>query len=92
MLKFFEENHQKKFCNLVKNEVWCNKLAYPSDVFKHLNRFNTSMQGRAENILTSIEKICARRDKIKVWKRKVKERNFEMFPKLCNCELKFQIS
>ena len=38
MLKFFQENHQKEFCNLIQNEVWCNKLAYLSDVFDHVNR------------------------------------------------------
>ena len=90
--KFFEENHQNEFCNLIKNESWCIKLAYLSNIFQHLNRVNQSMQGRAENILTSIDKICTMRDKIKIWKRKVKERNFEMFPKLSNCEAKFQIS
>ena len=25
MLKFFEENHQNEFCNLIQNKVWCNK-------------------------------------------------------------------
>ena len=84
MFKFFEENHQNEFCNLIKNEVWCIKLAYLSNIFEHLNRVNQSMQGRAENILTSIDKICTMRDKIEIWKRKVKERNFEMFPKLSN--------
>ena len=92
MFKFFKENYQNEFCNLVKNEVWCIKLAYLSDIFEHLTRVNHSMQGRAENILTSIDKICTMRDKIKIWKRKVKERNFEMFPKLSNCEAKFQIT
>ena len=28
MLKFFEENHHNECCNLIQNEVWCNKLAY----------------------------------------------------------------
>ena len=50
------------------------------------------MQGRAKNILTSIDKICTMRDKIEIWKHKVKERNFEIFPNFCNIELKFQIS
>ena len=58
VLKIFEENHQNKFCNLLQYEVWCNKLAYVSDAFEHLNRFNLSIHRRAENILTSIEKIC----------------------------------
>ena len=91
MLKFFKENHQHEFCNLIQNQAWCDKLAYLSDIFEHLNKFNTCIQGRAENIL-SIEKICTTRDKIKIWKCKVKERNFEMFPKLCYCELKLQMS
>ena len=78
--------------NLVINELWCIKLAYLSNIFEHLNRVNHSMQGIAENILTSIDKICIMRDKIEIWKRKVKERNFEMFPKLSYCEAKFQTS
>ena len=92
MFKFFEEYYQNEFCNLVKNEVWCIKLAYLSDIFEYLNTVNQSMQGRAENILTLINNICTMRDKIEIWKRKVKERNFEMFPKLSNCEAKFQIT
>ena len=50
------------------------------------------MQGRAENTSTSIDKICTISEKIEIWKRKVKERNFEVFLKLSNCEAKFQIS
>ena len=92
MLKFFEENKQNEFCNLIKDKLWCSKLAYLSDIFQHLNKINTSMQGKNENILTSVDKICAMKDKILIWKRKVKEDNFEMFSKLCECELKFQIS
>ena len=91
MFKFFEENHQSEFCNPIKNEVWCIKLPYLWDIFEHLNRVNQSTQGRAENILTSIDKICIMREKIEIWRRKVKK-NFEMFPKLSNCEATFQIS
>ena len=71
MFKFFEEHNQNEFCNLIKNEVWCIKL-YLSDIFEHSNRVNQSMQGRAENILTSIDKICIMRDNIEIWKGKVK--------------------
>ena len=39
-----------------------------------------------------MDKICTMKDKIEIWRRKVKERNFEMFPKLSDCEAKFQIS
>ena len=66
MFKFFEENCQNEFCHLIKNEVWCIKFAYLLDIFKHLNRVNQSMWGRAENILTSIDEICTMRDKIEI--------------------------
>ena len=50
------------------------------------------MQGKSENVLTSVDKICAIRDKITIWIRKVKESNFESFPKTEECELKNNIS
>ena len=92
MLKLFEENQQNEFCDLIQDKLWCTKLAYLADIFEHLNKINTSMQGKGENILTSVDKICAMRDKIAIWKRKVKEGSFEMFSKTCECELKCDIS
>ena len=50
------------------------------------------MQGKRENVLTSVDKICAIRDKITIWIRKVKESNFESFPKTAERELKNDIS
>ena len=50
------------------------------------------MQGKRENVLTSIDKICAIRDKITIWIRKLKESNFESFPKTAEYELKNDIS
>ena len=38
------------------------------------------------------DKICAIRDKITIWIRKVKEINFESFPKTAECKLKNDIS
>ncbi|XP_029443020.1 zinc finger BED domain-containing protein 5-like [Rhinatrema bivittatum] len=92
MLKLFEENQQHKFCDLIQNKLWCRKLAYLADIFEHLNKVNSSMQGKGENILTAVDKICAMRDKIAIWKRKVTEGNFEMFSKTADCELKCEIS
>ncbi|XP_053545292.1 zinc finger BED domain-containing protein 5-like [Bombina bombina] len=92
MLKLFEENQQIEFCNLIQNNLWCTKLAYLADIFEHLNKINTSMQGKGENMLTAVDKICAMRDKIAIWKRKVTEGNFEMFSKTAECELKCEIS
>ena len=92
MLKLFEENGQNEFCDIIKNELWCTKLAYLADIFDHLNKINTSMQGKGENMLTSVDKICGMRDKIEIWNRKIKEGNFDMFPKTAECELKCEIS
>ena len=50
------------------------------------------MQEKRENVLTSVDKICAIRDKITIWIRKVKKSNFESFPKTAECELKNDIS
>ena len=81
-----------KFCDLIQNKIWCTKLAYLADIFEHLNKLNISMQGKRENVLASVDKICALRDKIKIWIRKVKESNFESFPKTAECEIKNDIS
>ena len=92
MLQLFRKNMHNEFCDLIQNKIWCTKLAYLADIFEHLNKLNTSMQGKRENVLTSVDKICAIRDKITIWIRKVKESNFESFPKIAECELKNDIS
>ena len=92
MLQLFRENIHNEFCDLIQNKIWCTKLAYLADIFEHLNKLNTSMQGKKENVLTSVDKICAIRDMITIWIRKVKESNFESFPKTVGCELKNYIS
>ena len=61
-------------------------------IFEHLNKLNTSMQGKRENVLTSVDKICAIRDNITIRIRKVKESNFESFSKTAECVLKNDIS
>ena len=81
-----------EFCDLIQNKIWCTKLAYLADLFEHLNKLNTSMHGKRENVLTSVDRICAKRDKITIRIRKVKESNFESFLKTAECELKNDIS
>ena len=90
MLQLFRENMHNEFCDLIQNKIWCTKLAYLADIFEHLNKINTNrpMLGKRENVLTSVNKICAIRDKITIWIRKVKESNFESFSKTAECELK----
>ena len=46
------EGHE--YADLFADDEWISKLAYLSDTFVHLNELNRKMQGRKENILTSI--------------------------------------
>ena len=49
------------------------------------------MPGKRENVLTSVDKLSAMRDKITIWIRKEKESNLESFPKTAECKLKYDI-
>ena len=53
MLQLFRENMHNEFCDLIQNKIWCTKLAYLADIFEHLNKLNTSMQGKRENVHVS---------------------------------------
>ena len=50
-----------------------------ADIFQHLNEFNTRMQGRNENLLTSTDKINGFRSKVQIWQQHVKNKTLEMF-------------
>ena len=50
MLQLFRENMHNEFCDLIQNKIWCIKLAYLADIFEHLNKLNTSMEGKRENV------------------------------------------
>jgi hypothetical protein len=69
----------------LKNDIWCAKLAYLTDIFKYLNSVNTSIQGRNENILTSTDKLSAVKKKICLWKNVIMQKNsVDMFDSLKN--------
>ena len=57
-----------------------------ANIFQHLNKLNTRMQGRNENLLTSTEKINGFRSKAQLWQQHVKNKNLEMFPLCQKCE------
>ena len=56
------------------------RLEYLAEIFAHRNSLNTSMQGREENILTSSDELVAFKKKVAIWKNRVEDGNFEMFP------------
>ena len=54
-LQLFRENMHNEFCDRIQNKLWCTKLAYLADVFERLNKLKTSMQGKRENVLMSVD-------------------------------------
>ena len=79
MLAFFNLERQGEFCNLLCDDSWKSKLAYLVDIFDHLNKTNSNMQGKNENLLSSADKMRALQEKLKVWSLRIQEGNSDMF-------------
>lgn len=43
-----------KLIPLLQNDSWCSKCTYLADISGHPNKSKSSMQGRHENFLTSV--------------------------------------
>jgi hypothetical protein len=76
---FFTLENVPKFCELLTNEKWLEKLSYLSDIFSYLNQINSSMQRPNENISTSCSKLYTLKDKLKIWKNMCKKINLRCF-------------
>ena len=63
---FFSLEKQGEFYDLLCDDSWESKLAYLVDIFDHLNKTNSSMQGKNENLLSSTDKMRAVQEKLKV--------------------------
>ena len=79
MLAFFSLERQREFCNLLCDDSWKSKLAYLVDIFDHLNKTNSNMQGKNENLLSSADNMRALQEKLKVWSLRIQEGNSDMF-------------
>ena len=79
MLAFFSLERQGEFCNLLCDDSWKSKLAYLVDIFDHLNKTNSNMQGKNENLLSSADKMRALQEKLEVWSLRIQEGNSDMF-------------
>ena len=80
MLAFFSLERQGEFCNLLCDDSWKSELAYLVDnIFDHLNKTNSNMQGKNEDLLSSADKMRALLEKLKVWWLRIQERNSDMF-------------
>jgi hypothetical protein len=79
---YFKEHGKAYFASCFEDDIWLHKSAYLSDIYQHLNKLNSSIQGNKENILTCIDKILAFKTKLGVWKNHISKGNFETFPHL----------
>ena len=79
MLGFLSLEKQGEFCNLLCDDSWKSKLEYLVDIFDHLNKTNSNMQGKNENLLSSADKMRALQEKVKVWSLQIQEGNSDMF-------------
>ena len=79
MLAFFSLERQGEFYNLLCNDGWNFKLAYLADIFDHLNKTYSNLQGKNENLLSSADKMRAPPEKLKVWALRIQEGNSDMF-------------
>jgi hypothetical protein len=71
---------EPEFAAVIKDELWCSKVAYLADIFGHLNSLNASMQGKEQNLFTSSDKLHGFSGNIKIWKAKVESSDLKMFP------------
>jgi hypothetical protein len=64
-------DHNLKWHNCISictgGAEWVVKLAFPANIFAHLNELNRKMPGRNSNILTSSDKIESFRAKLVLW-------------------------
>ena len=79
MLAFFSLERQGEFCYLLCDDSWKSKLAYLVDIFDHLNKINSNMQSKNENLLSSADRMRALQEKLKVWSLRTQKGNSDMF-------------
>ena len=79
VVKFISDN-KSKINPCVDNEIWRIKLDHLTDIFSHLNKLNTRMQGRNKTVLTTTDKLYGFLLKLKLWQTNVIQGVFKMFP------------
>ena len=78
-LKEFLTKERSDYAQLLASDKWCAELAYLVDIFYHLNKLNTRMQGRNENLLASTNKINGFHSKLHLWQQHMKIGNLKCF-------------
>ena len=79
----FLNNQRSPLADHYIDNCFCAKLAYLSDIFEQLNQLNLSMQGRSSSLFLVADKIEGFKKKIDLWKKRLNNSQYEMFPFLC---------
>ena len=86
----------KKHCLAIhfQDTKWLSLFAYLMDIFGHLNEINTNLQGPKHNTISIIQKMCAFKSKLELWRMRAVEgkiASFSRFAKyLADTELSFE--
>ena len=75
-----EKNHRHAI--QFQDKEWMLKVCYLNNIFSTLNKFNTSMQGINQNIITLSEKLSAFREKLQLWGNTLEHERTAAFPSL----------
>ena len=67
------------FADIIRHQEWWSKFVYLADISQLVIDLIESMQDDESYIFTSIDKVEAFLNKIKIWKEEVKNRNFSRF-------------
>jgi len=68
-------SEESEYADFLRGVSWCNKFSFLADIFQTLNVLNKGMQGKNENILTSIDKMCLFKDKLSLWEDRIRKKN-----------------
>lgn len=81
-IEIFLTEKKHSLAEKFNNNDWLAKLAFPSDIFEHLNVLNTEMQGRNRTMVDIGEKITSFKNKLALWRQKLSRGQIASFPTL----------
>jgi hypothetical protein len=71
---FIFTSEESGLADLLSDETWSNKVAFPADISQAVNTLNKGIQGKNENILTCTDKINSFKEKLTLLGARIKKR------------------
>ena len=76
---FFREHGSVELATLFDDNRFQLKVFYLADIFNLLNELSYSLQGKNKSQIEATEKVSAFKQKLSLWKKKVRNQNFVIF-------------